>query len=281
MLSYRHAFHAGNHADVLKHSIEVAILNYLIEKDKPFCYVDSHAGPGGYELTRSFALKNKEFQTGISCLWQQTNLPKLLQDYVNCVALFNNADALTYYPGSPAIALQIMAHTLEKNRLQLFEQHRQEFSELKEWAHQSRAVQAYQQDGFAGLISVLPPKEKRALVVIDPPYEVKTDYSTLIDTLKVTLKAFSTGTYLIWHPLLSTGYKRSFVTQLSSLTNNWVYAQYCISHPSETGMYGSGVLVINPPWTLYKQLEQALPVMVKLLSQQAGAGYHLSRSQES
>jgi len=279
MLSYRHTFHAGNHADVLKHAIEVAILKYLIEKDKPFCYVDSHAGPGRYELGRSFALKNKEFETGISKLWQKDNLPKLLKDYIDCVALFNNGDALTYYPGSPAIALQIMVNSLDKSRLQLFEQHRQEYSELKEWAHRSRAVKTYPQDGFAGLISVLPPKEKRALVLIDPPYEVKTDYSTLIDTLKITLNAFSTGTYLIWHPLLSNAYKKSFVSQLCGLSNNWLYAQSYMSHPSETGMYGSGVLVINPPWTLHDQLEQALPILVKLLSQQAGAGYHLSRSE--
>lgn len=279
MLSYRHAFHAGNHADVLKHAIEVAILKYLIDKDRPFCYVDSHAGPGGYELGRSFALKNKEFETGISKLWQQPKLPKLLKEYVDCVALFNNTDALTYYPGSPAIALQVMVNSLDKSRLQLFEQHRQEYSELKEWAHKSRAVKTYQQDGFSGLISVLPPKEKRALVLIDPPYEVKTDYSTLIDTLKTTLSSFSTGTYLIWHPLLSNAYKKSFVSQLCSLSNNWLYAQSYMSHPSEIGMYGSGVLVINPPWTLHDQLEQALPILVKLLSQQAGAGYHLSQSE--
>ena len=170
MLSYRHAFHAGNHADVLKHLVEVLILQYLVQKkDKPLRYIDTHAGPGIYALQRSFASKNREFDSGIARLWGRSDLPPPLEHYVNMVRSFNPSSELLHYPGSPAIAASILGAA---HRLQLFELHPDDVSRLDDWVGRDRRIKVQQADGFSALKAILPPPERRALVLIDPPYEV-------------------------------------------------------------------------------------------------------------
>ena len=275
MLSYRHAFHAGNHADVLKHSIQVAALNYLAQNEKPFCYIDTHSGPGTYNLTGIFSSKNKEYETGIKLLWDTPKkLPELLSRYASVIRTANPTSTLTYYPGSPEIAWQLL-QKIQNCRLQIFEKHPQEFQKIRRWARLKPSAKIYYRDGFSGLISALPPKEKRALVMIDPPYEVKTDYAQLLLTVKISLQRFATGMYIIWHPLLSKGPSQLFGKELCALAKKWIYVELHIKSHCQTGMHGSAVFIINPPWTLYTQLEQALPTLVDTLKQDSSGHYRL------
>lgn len=269
MLSYRHAFHAGNHADVLKHLVEVLTLDYLIGKDKPLCYIDTHAGPGMYDLTQGYAAQNEEFRSGITRLWHAGSLPDALTHYVDCVRSLNlggnraGAD-LALYPGSPAIARALLR---DIDRLCLFELHPNDFVLLQRWATGDRRIQVRNDSGFEGLISVLPPREKRALVLIDPPYEVKHDYAAVVTMLRSALKRFATGVYVIWYPLLDRGEVGRMTRELRALPDlRWINAELMVEKPAATGMYGSGVFIVNPPWPLLAQLQQCLPVLATLLN---------------
>ena len=173
MLSYRHSFHAGNFADVLKHLILIKILEYLHKKDKPFCCIDTHAGPGLYELNSDYALKNKEFENGISRLWQQPNLPASVEQYVKVIQHFNVTDQLNYYPGSPLIAQHFLR---VQDRLFLHELHSTEIEMLTQTVKKDRRIKVFHADGLKNTLGLLPPNEHRGLILIDPSYEIKTDY---------------------------------------------------------------------------------------------------------
>ena len=169
MLSYRHAFHAGNHADVLKHTVELLLLDYLNQKDKPYWYIDTHAGAGCYRLDEGYASKNAEFNTGIGPLWQRDDLPEPLARYVELVRGLNPDGELRFYPGSPFVAARAIRRD---DKLRLFELHPTDGNILTEnFSDAGRRAQVTLADGFAGLKSVLPPPPRRALVLIDPPFE--------------------------------------------------------------------------------------------------------------
>jgi 23S rRNA (adenine2030-N6)-methyltransferase len=265
MLSYRHAFHAGNHADVLKHLVEVLVLQYLVRKDaKPLRYIDTHAGEGTYDLRRSFATRNREFDTGITKLWQRNDLPPAVQAYVDVVRDHNDANGLRYYPGSPAIAAHILR---PEHRLQLFELHPEDATRLQQWAGRDRRVRVSEEDGFAALKAVLPPVEKRALVMMDPPYEVKADYATAITSLQLACKKFATGVYALWYPLLEREEVRQLVHKLEALPVKSLLVELSVRPAATGGMTGSGMFVINPPWLLQQQLESCLPWLQSVLAE--------------
>ncbi len=278
MLSYRHAFHAGNHADVLKHCSLVALAHYLGEKDAPFWYVDTHAGAGLYALDAGYATKLAEYVDGIGRLWDRDDLPAPLADYVNLVRVLNPGGKLTAYPGSPWIAHQTLR---EQDRLRLFELHSSD-SELlrnnfREFGRRAR-VQAG--DGFAGLKALLPPPPRRALVLIDPSYEDKADYRNLVTALEDALVRFATGVYVVWYPQLSRADSRQLPERLKRLTaKNWLHVSLTVQRPSDDGfgMHGSGLFILNPPWTLHATLQQIMPYLVGVLGQGAGAGYVLEQ----
>lgn len=276
MLSYRHAFHAGNHADVLKHSVLIALLDYFNQKDKPWWYADSHAGAGIYDLRGHYAQKNAEFDSGVRRLWQRTDLPPMLAEYVSLVKRLNPDGALRRYPGSPWCALQ-MARA--DDRLRLFELHSSDYPVLAEiFADRPRQVKVEEKDGYAGLKSVLPPPPRRGLVLIDPSYEVKTDYAQTLAALKDSLARFAGGTYVVWYPLLQRPEVRQLQEKLRSLpVSSWLHVTLTVQTPSKEGfgMHGSGLYIVNPPWTLPKLLEGTLPWLVQALAVDAGAGYTL------
>ena len=278
MLSYRHAFHAGNHADVLKHLVEVLVLQYLVQKDgKPLRYIDTHAGEGTYDLRKSFASKNREFETGITQLWQRSDLPPPVQAYVDVVRSCNRENDLRYYPGSPAIAAHILR---AEHRLQLFELHPEDASHLQQWAGRDRRVRVSGEDGFAALKAVLPPVEKRALVMLDPPYEVKADYATAVTTLQLASKKFATGVYALWYPLLEREAVRLLVHQLEALPVKSLLVELSVRPAAAGGMTGSGMFVINPPWQLQQQLESCLPWLQSVLAERDAAPYRLLSREE-
>ncbi|TDR71999.1 23S rRNA (adenine(2030)-N(6))-methyltransferase RlmJ [Paludibacterium purpuratum] len=276
MLSYRHAFHAGNHADVLKHLIEVLLLQHLALKDTPFWYVDTHAGAGLYALDDGFASKNAEFESGIARLWQRDDLPEALAPYLAVIRSFNPDGRLTRYPGSPLVADRTMA---ANGKLRLFELHPSDHRILQDnFAGRHRRCQIQCTDGFEGIKAILPPPPRRALVLIDPPYEDKKDYQRVPAALREGLKRFATGVYAVWYPLLQRAEMRELPEALKKLpVSSWLDVTLSVQHPSSDGfgMHGSGMFILNPPWTLAKTLEATLPWLSQTLAQDTGAGYTL------
>jgi len=280
MLSYRHAFHAGNHADVLKHFVLKEILQYAAQKDKPFWYVDTHAGAGMYALDRGYAQQNAEFKDGIERLWHSHELPVALADYVALIRRLNSKDELKSYPGSPAIAREVLR---QDDRMRLFELHtndskllRQEFLVGKPQANKQIMIET--QDGFGGLKALLPPPPKRAVVLIDPPYEDKHDYQRVVEAIKDSLERFAMGTYMIWYPLLQRPEPKQMLGKLARLQpNSWLHVELQVQTPAlgGFGMHGSGLFIINPPWTLPKILSEVMPSLVKILAQNEGADFTL------
>ncbi|MFJ9531836.1 23S rRNA (adenine(2030)-N(6))-methyltransferase RlmJ [Herbaspirillum sp. NPDC101396] len=290
MLSYRHAFHAGNHADVLKHMVTIQLMRYLGQKDTPYMVVDTHAGGGVYALDGNYASKNAEYETGIGPLWDRTDLPEAVAEYVQLVKDLNPSGKMRYYPGSPYCANQVMR---EQDRLRLFELHTTEskiladnFRKLdahaaeqgKRPTSRGKRVMIERGDGFLALKALLPPPSRRALVLIDPPYEDKRDYQKVKEALQDALVRFPTGTYAVWYPVLQRIESKQFSDRLKRLgAKSWINVTLSISSPSPDGfgLHTSGMFVLNPPWTLLATLKEVMPYLVKVLGRDSGAGFLL------
>ncbi len=276
MLSYRHAFHAGNHADVLKHYVLSLVLAYMKQKDKAFCYIDTHAGAGLYQLTTGYASQNAEFEQGIAKLMTASLLPETLADFVAHIKRFNQ-QTLTFYPGSPMLAQDFLR---ADDKMRLFELHPSDYKLLIEnFTGQNKQVKIAQQDGFTGIKACLPPASRRGAVLIDPPYEDKQDYQRVVGMIKDSLTRFATGTYMIWYPLLQRPEPAEMVNDLMALKPaNWLDVSMTIHQPAADGfgMHGSGLFVINPPWTLASTLQGALPALTQLLALDDSAHYTLN-----
>ena len=275
MLSYRHAFHAGNHADVLKHYVLGLVLAHATQKAAPFWYIDTHAGAGLYSLTEGYAAQNAEYEQGIAKLMSAENLPSPLAEFVGQIKSFNTND-LSFYPGSPLVAQQYLR---ADDKMRLFELHPNDYKLLIEnFKRQGRQVKIEQQDGFAGLKAMLPPPPRRAVVLIDPPYEDKQDYQRVVKMIKESMARFATGTYMVWYPLLQRPEPNEMIDSLMDLNApNWLHVAMTIEEPSAEGfgMFGSGLFIINPPWTLPKVLDETMPVLTKLLALDDTADYVL------
>jgi 23S rRNA (adenine2030-N6)-methyltransferase len=279
MLSYRHAFHAGNHADVLKHLILIQIAQYLGEKPTPFWIIDSHAGAGRYALESAHASKLAEYRDGIGRLWTAKGLPPAAAEYVDFVRLLNPDGQLRHYPGSPWLASQLLR---AGDRLRLYDLHSSDVKLLQEcFSGAGRQVMVTAGDGFAGLKAILPPPPRRALVLIDPSYETRDDYVNVVKGLQDALKRFPTGTYALWYPMLSKPDSQKLAGKLKRLeAGDWLHATLEVRAPAKDGygMHGSGMFIINPPWTLEKTLRETLPVVSALLAQGEGAKFTLEKS---
>ena len=274
MLSYRHGFHAGNHADVLKHLTQALVLEYLTRKDKPFCYIDTHSGAGDYSLEHSFAQKTAEWEEGIGRLGPIKDLPEAMKTYLDVVCECADSDKLEklrYYPGSPSVAAALLR---PYDRIRLFELHPADSRELARNFRDDRRVKVDNQDGFAGLKGLLPPIERRGLVLIDPPYEVKEDYRTVLKSLKCSLERFAQGIYAVWYPRIDSEDSRTFAHRVEKCgAERWLHVTLQVRGNHTGGMYASSMFVINPPWLLKEQLEQALPVIVEKLGQDPDARF--------
>lgn len=278
MLSYRHAFHAGNHADVLKHLLLVQLIQYLKQKDKPFWVIDTHAGAGLYELESGYATKLNEYEAGIGRLWSRTDLPAPLAEYVDLVRTLNPDGKLRLYPGSPWLALHAMR---EQDRLKLFELHSSDARHLQSnFKDAGRRVTVAATDGFAGLKALLPPAPRRGLILIDPSYEMRDDYQHVLHALRDNLPRFSTGLYALWYPQLARIESTQLPDKLKRLVGkNWLHVALTVRTPAAEGigMHGSGMFIVNPPWTLHAMLKETMPYLVKVLGQDAGAGFILEQ----
>lgn len=290
MFSYRHAFHAGNHADVLKHFVLVQVLEYLNQKDVAYTYIDTHAGAGVYALDSAQATKTAEFETGIGPLWARDDLPAPLADYVQLIKDLNPSGKLRFYPGSPYCA-EIVAR--EEDRIRLFELHPSDakilednFRKLEQHqaangrrpAARGKRVIVNKADGFLGVKALLPPPSRRGIVLCDPPYEDKQDYKKVTDMLGDALKRFPTGTYAVWYPVLQRIEARNFAERLKHLpAKSWLNVTLCISTPTPDGiaLHTSGMFLLNPPYTLEPMLRQVMPYLVQVLGRDAGAQFTL------
>jgi len=272
LLSYRHAFHAGNHADVLKHVILVALLRYLTQKPKPLWYVETHAGAGVYPLSTGFATRNREYEDGIARLWCANDPPPAIEPYMSLVRALNPDGTLVQYPGSPWLAARMLR---PDDRIWLHELHPADRQTLTDFCG-DRRTQIRAEDGLAALRGLLPPEPRRALVLIDPSYEVKSDYETVLSALRDAVDRFTGGTYVVWYPLLSNGQSESMAKKMLRLgVPRWLHARLIVRSHRVPGMYGSGVFVINPAYTLPEQLGELLPFLQTILAQDADAGHSL------
>ncbi len=280
MFSYRHAFHAGNHADVLKHAILLHTLEYFNRKDAPYWVIDTHAGAGLYALDGDWANKNAEFADGIGRLWERQDLPPILADYVQRVRLDNPDGRLRHYAGSPWLTLDALR---DRDRLRLFEMHPTESGVLAKNLEQTtrqhlRQTTIYATDGFEGMKALLPPPTRRGLVLIDPSYEDKQDYRRTLTAVKEGIKRFATGTYAVWYPLVQRREAVDMARQLERLpVKSWLHATLSVKHPSTDGfgLHGSGMFLVNPPWTLEAALKEAMPYLARELAQDNRASYTL------
>jgi 23S rRNA (adenine2030-N6)-methyltransferase len=265
MLSYRHSYHAGNHADVIKHLVQVCILNYLKLKEKPFCYHDTHAGAGLYSLHSEQAQKTSEYQTGIAKLWNYQGSNPDIQAYVQMVKQANDSHELAFYPGSPKIADLLCRPT---DTIQATELHPSDHPILASQFQRRKHCRIEKMDAWAGLRAMLPPLAKRGLVLIDPPYELKTEYQDLIKGLQQAVQRFPQGTYAIWYPVIERQAVESFIDALvDTQIRNQLRIEYSPLPDSEGfGMTGSGMLVINPPFRLKQQMESCLKELAPLLA---------------
>lgn len=280
MFSYRHAFHAGNHADVLKHAILVQALDYLNRKDNPYWVIDTHAGAGLYTLDSEWANKNAEFADGIARLWDRNDLPPLLADYVAQIKRYNPNGNLRRYPGSPWLTLDALR---DRDRLRLFEMHPTESGILANNLEKLdrvalRQTTIYAADGFEGMKSLLPPPTRRGMILIDPSYEDKQDYRRTLNAVKEGLKRFATGTYAVWYPLVQRREANDMARQLENLPiKNWLHVSLTVKKPASDGfgLHGSGMFLVNPPWTLHAALKETMPMLTELLAQDDRATYTL------
>tara|TARA_R110000787_G_scaffold256275_1_gene361568 strand:- start:7161 stop:8015 length:855 start_codon:yes stop_codon:yes gene_type:complete len=272
VLSYRHAFHAGNFADVLKHSVLTLVLEYMTRKDKGFYYIDSHSGAGMYQLADEYAQKTGEYKDGIAKLIENDDLPEALQPYIDLVKILNENSIddngeITLYPGSPGIARQF---TRRQDSVHLFELHPTDIEHLKEYSQRWNKSHVKQSDGYQGVLGLVPPPNRRGVVLIDPPYELKEDYIKAVRTIVNAYKKFATGTYILWYPVV----KRELVEQMQSAftksdVRNVLQVEYCQkTDTQEYGMTGTGLFIVNPPWQLTKQLEEILPYLIEKLGNQ-------------
>lgn len=266
MLSYRHAFHAGNHADVLKHIVLTGVLGYLTRKDRPIWYIDTHAGIGQYRLNPRPPAGQAEWLDGIARLWEDEVVPAALQPYLERVRALNPDGKLRFYPGSPRLAADLLR---PGDRAWLYELLGKDFQALQKQFRDRQRIRCEEADGFAALKGLLPPGPRRGLVFIDPSYEVKADYQRLLDTLHDALRRFGSGCYLVWYPLVQRREALELPARLLQLQPaRWLRAELRIKAPpaSGYGLYGSGMFVFNPPWTLPAMLQDLLPWLARRLA---------------
>ena len=302
MYSYRHGFHAGNHADVLKHATLIAILRHLLQKEGAITVVDTHAGAGLYRLDGDLSEKGGEAVDGVLKLLarfsplgtQGKSLAPALLDYLELVQSFNSGAKLKVYPGSPFVAQRLLRQAA-RDKLKLFEMHPTDSQALAGNIAQlaaGRQVAVARQDGFEGLRALLPPPNRRALVLIDPSYEIKSDYAKVSACIQDCLLRFATGVYAIWYPVIPRPEAHDLPRRLKTLAQKtarpWLHAVLNIGHvdgpvavalPGERktghGLSASGMFIINPPHSLQPALALALPQLLQVLGRGAGKGFTL------
>lgn len=274
MLSYRHSFHAGNHADVLKHTVQSLIIEALKEKEKPFLYLDTHSGAGRYQLSSEHAEKTGEYLEGIARLWQRDDIPEALAPYLDAVRAFNHSGQLRYYPGSPLIARLLLR---AQDKLHLTELHPSDYPLLRQEFQKDERARVLRDDGYQQLKAQLPPDSRRGLILIDPPYEMKTDYQDVVKGIQEGYKRFATGVYALWYPVVLRQQTKRMIRDLQETGIRRILQIELAVRPDsdQRGMTASGMIVINPPWKLEQQMRELLPWLHQALVPSGTGHTHL------
>ncbi len=273
MLSYRHSFHAGNHADVLKHTVQSLIIESLKEKDKPFLYLDTHAGAGRYQLSGEHAERTGEYLEGIARIWAQESVPEELKTYLEAVSALNPRGDLRFYPGSPLIAAHLLR---DHDKLNISELHPSDFPLLRNEFSRDNRARVVREDGYQQLKSQLPPSFRRGFVLIDPPYELKSDYQAVVKGIQEGHRRFATGTYAVWYPVVLRQQIKRMVKDFQATGIRKILQIELAVRPDsdQRGMTASGMIVINPPWKLESQMKSVLPWLHNVLVPE-GTGHTL------
>lgn len=273
MLSYRHAFHAGNHADVFKHCVLGLVLRSLLRKDKPFVFIDTHAGAGRYRLDSDMAGKNREFESGIQRLWRLTDVPEAVQAYLAAVRTTNPGRELVWYPGSPRIARHFLR---PQDRMALCELHPSDARLMAREFEGDRQVRVEACDGYQALKALLPPRERRGLVHIDPAYELKDERRRVLEAITDACRRWPTGIYAIWYPIQDQATADDFRHRLQRLKiPKMLAAEFRVLPDEPFRLNGSGMILINPPWQLDTELEVTLPWLWQHLAHQGQGGWRV------
>lgn len=294
MFSYRHAFHAGNHADVLKHTVLIATLEHLLEKPAPITVIDTHAGAGLYRLDGDYAGTSGEAADGVLRLLGPAAsdagaqaLPPALARYLEVLRSFNRGGQARVYPGSPFITHHLLR---DEDKLKLYELHPTDARTLDANIAQldaGRQIAVLREDGFGSATKFLPPPSRRALVLVDPSYELKTDYARTAAFIGEAVKRFATGVYAVWYPIIPRPEAHELPRRLKTLANKagkpWLHATLTVKSSKLTtnaagetqrpGLPASGMFLINPPYTLAEQLRPALARLAEVLAQDRHAGF--------
>ncbi|HXZ53338.1 MAG TPA: 23S rRNA (adenine(2030)-N(6))-methyltransferase RlmJ [Burkholderiales bacterium] len=256
MLAYRHQFHAGNFADVFKHSLLARLLLALERKDKPFFYLDTHAGTGRYDLEHPWARKNAEFEDGIARVLRHGDFPQLIKPYIDAVRAENPEGGLRYYPGSARIARRLLR---AGDRAVLSELNKKDCAELARLFARDRQVSVRLMDGYQALKAYLPPKERRGLVLVDSSFDRAKEFARLVEALRDAYRRWATGVYALWFPLMDPAAMRAFVRDLAaSGVRRLLWLEFRLKKHEAGKLAGCGMLVVNPP---YGFAEDAAPIL--------------------
>jgi 23S rRNA (adenine2030-N6)-methyltransferase len=262
MLSYRHGYHAGNAADVLKHFMLTYVLDYIKKKDKGFIFIDSHAGAGKYLISDPYMQKNKEYLQGIEKIVQLKNDNIFLKKYLDLVKSINFNSDLKIYPGSSFLA----ARSLRPNdNLYFFELHPKEFLNLKKNFENDSRVIIENRDSYQRLKKLLPPKERRAVILIDPSYELKDEYEKVLEMLSDCYKKFPLGVYIIWYPVLKSKKSEKFIFNVLKKKYKNLSHVEMITDNLNNGMQGSGLFILNCPWSIENDIKKSLETIFDCL----------------
>jgi 23S rRNA (adenine2030-N6)-methyltransferase len=274
VLAYRHLFHAGNFADVFKHTIVVQLAALIGRKDKPFVYLDTHAGLGRYDLAHAWAQKNSEFENGIARIYDRDDCPASVRPYLDAVRQYNPDEELRYYPGSPCLVYRLLR---ANDRMVLTELNRDDFAQLQNQFRAQRRVQVRNMDGYQALKAFLPPRERRGLILIDSSFDRANEFRRLAEAVVFAYKRFATGVYAVWYPLaeqpavhgfeqiiVESGLRKVLKLELSIRPGDW-----------QQSLRGSAMLVINPPFGLESTAAPLLHWLWKTLSVDAAGRYRI------
>ncbi len=270
-MNYRHAFHAGNFADVHKHWILTLLLARLAAKDKPFFVLDSHAGAGFYDLAREETGRTGEAADGIGRLIDSPAVPHSFSPLLTAIRQLNPEGGLRWYPGSP----WLIAHLLRPDdRLAAVEAHDGQAALLRETLREARNAKSYHRDGYDAIPSLLPPKERRGLTLIDPPYEDRNDVSRIAKAVTDGMKRFATGSVAIWYPIKTFSLGDALARELPPAERGRLRCEIWTRPPEreDTGLTGSGMVLLNPIWPIDETIAEDQPILADLLAQEDGAG---------
>ncbi|WP_248745322.1 23S rRNA (adenine(2030)-N(6))-methyltransferase RlmJ [Pseudomonas sp. MWU12-2037] len=268
-MNYRHAFHAGNHADVLKHLILTRLIALMARKEQPFAYIDSHAGIGLYDLKGDQASRTGEYLEGIARLWGEQALPAVTADYMRVLHEMNPDGELRYYPGSPELARRL---TRERERILLNEKHPEDGKLLKDNMKGDRRVAVHLGEGWHVARALLPVAEKRAVLLIDPPFEQLDEMQRCAASLKEAIGRMRQAVAAIWYPIKDQRALKRFYQDLAGSGAPKLLRVELLVHPLDTpaSLNGSGLAIANPPWGLEEELRELLPWLAQKLGQTQG-----------